>query len=332
MPRVMRLLLLQSPVIEEIDLNLAPHLDSEEQGGKVSMRKYKAKTKHLKEEPAKEICNFDLESYQEIIESLLRWKVIPLNLLKESIEYQGWDSSFRKTILKLEKRNLIRSFKIRGRAKFIYPTSQLIEIKAHRVNYCIYEAALKHEGVVTITCHKFLEWEVVKEVILPHERNQQSFNRNELEPDAILKLEKEGSRSTIGLEVELSRKSKERVQRKMSDYVNSIFYDCVIYVMNNEADFEAYKRILHHLANDNTRAERKKEILGKVMLVYKRDFLARKFSFDDSLALWRDEITTLDKIFGEKRLKNIDGTGGELTGNNGSLVENEESSTSRNSS
>lgn len=247
------------------------------------------------------IDEIDLTIYQDVIGALLKWKVIPVNLLKKEINYTGRATSFRKLMQRLEQRNLLKSFKIRGRTKFAYPSEELIKVKAHRVSYGFYEDSLKHEGVVTVVCFELLNWKVMKNVFLSHEFGNQQFNREELQPDAIFVAEKDGHEFRIALEVELTRKSKERVKKKFINYVDSIAFHYVIYLMSDKADYEAYKRILIDIANDDTVDDRRFEILTNVILVFKDNFFTKEMNLQKAEAFWQGETTTLDLILEERK-------------------------------
>lgn len=261
--------------------------------------------------------DFELETYKFIFDGLLKWKVVPLGILKEISDYTGTMGSFYRVINRLEKRKYIKTIPYSGRSRLVYPTQELLRKIANNSSLGIYDDCLFHDGIVTIICDQFSKWETIKEIKLPHEYRKISLDRNVLEPDAVIFCEKDGDKFKVALEIELSRKSKDRVKNKFIQYVDSIFYDCAIYLLNNKSDFEAYQRMLCELTGAENTKVRNQQILDKIILAFKDDLTGKNGRLYEANVLWKAERTSFNDIFGmrEQALIPCEITEGSATNN-----------------
>ncbi len=60
----------------------------------------------------------------------------------------------------------------------------------------------------------------------------------------------------LALEIELTRKSKKRVENKIDDYLNNNVFDYVFYLFNERSNFEAYKRMLTNYLSEKDKSKK----------------------------------------------------------------------------
>ena len=193
--------------------------------------------------------DYYLEYYDNILRKVSRWRVVEAKLLYTLSEYQGTNRSFNRVVSNLEKTKLLKSIHLRGKSKFLIASPELNTIYKSSTPL-IQEESLIHESIITTVANKMLEWNAFESVTLPHEvvKSKKNFYVNNLLPDCVLHgMEEDGTKFDLALEVELSRKSKTRVAKKLQDYLANDLFDHIFYVFNDRFTFEGYKRMLDTL-------------------------------------------------------------------------------------
>lgn len=245
--------------------------------------------------------DLSLESYDYILREILKWRAVPLGLLHDLSGYQGTKKSFYRVIKNLESKKLIKSAHYNGLAKIIYPSSELATLT--KVQAILFqEESLSHEAMVTLVCCELMTWEIFISNKLPHEITQGKYDSGIRRlPDATFDGINKGKAFKLALEMEVSRKSKTRVQNKIEDYLSNNVFDFVFYIFNDRFIYEGYKRILEDYLNQPQHIHRKNESSAKFILGFKKDIISTKFKLEQLEIYYQGKITTLDKILGKRR-------------------------------
>jgi hypothetical protein len=240
--------------------------------------------------------DFYLEQYDPILKQVLKWRALPMPLLKELSDYQGLDTSFRRVITKLEKVSLLKSRPFKGKSKLVYLGPELIKSSQTRV-VPLYDESLIHEGVVTMVTNRFLQSGIFKDATLAHEVITSSFGHGIRRlPDAILEGQTTGESFKMALEIELTQKAKTRVRNKVEDYLSNKVFDYIFYIFNDEAVYSSYKKTITSFINSNNN-EQRKEAEIRFILGFKKDILHTGINLNELEVFYKGKLTKLSKIF-----------------------------------
>lgn len=243
--------------------------------------------------------DFYLEQYDPILKQVLKWRAIPLPLLKELSDYQGLDSSFRKVIQRLEKVSLLKSRPFKGKAKLVYLGPELIKSTPGRV-IPLHDESLVHEAVVTMVSNRFLQWGVFKEATLSHEIITSSFGFGIRRlPDVILEGKIGDESFKLALEIELTQKAKTRIKNKIEDYLSNKVFDYIFYVFNDEAVYSSYKRTITEIINSSD-SKRKQEAEIRFILGFKKDILHTGVNLNNLEVFYKGNHITVENFFNDQ--------------------------------
>lgn len=250
------------------------------------------------------IVDYSLEHYQAILSQVLKWRAVPLNLLQEMSDYPGTRASFYRVIRTLENRNLIKATHFNGISKIVFPTDELAKLSPQKFT-SFQEESLNHESIVTQLCFELLSHEIFNNVSLPHEVTSGSYDSgmNRL-PDAILEGVNNGALFKMALEVEITRKSKIRVQNKVEDYLRNGVFDYILYVFNDKATFEAYQRFIKEIIQKPLYETDKGNHEARFILGFAPRFIGNRCRLNDVEIYYFGKRTKLDSIFGKRRMTN----------------------------
>ncbi len=156
----------------------------------------------------------------ECLRPLGKWRILDLKSLMELLEGQTNYWSLQKTLKRLEKAKVIQSFRDPWTGKkMIYLEGLGNNLLGLEKKTCINNETLLHDSKVSIIVRQMLQFATLKEALLEHELSKKLFCVGDLSPDALLKGEKNGKKFTMAFELELTRKSNERVLAKAKHYL-----------------------------------------------------------------------------------------------------------------
>jgi hypothetical protein len=210
-----------------------------------------------------------LEKNYDLITTIMKWRSITMKNLKQLIASKDSDSTFRQKIYRLEEGKIIKSRLHKDFTKIIYPSPNLIEAVGNETKLSINEDNIRHDSVVTVISTSLLDFELVKNVTLPHEyKSKSSWKHQAIEPDAIITFEQDGYEYSIALEVELWRKDRKRVYGKLVDYAKADEYDYVFYFFTDRFSLNSYKTRLDELLEQKDFSHLHEEFLKKTVLIF----------------------------------------------------------------
>lgn len=248
------------------------------------------------------IIDYSLEHYRPILSQVLKWRAVPLNLLQEMSDYPGTKASFYRVIRNLENRKLIKATHFNGISKIVIPTQELANLTTQKFTN-FQEDSLNHEAIVTQLCFELLNHEIFQSVKLPHEVTAGSYDSgmNRL-PDAVLNGTNQGTPFKMALEVEITRKSKIRVQNKVEDYLRNAVFDFIFYVFNDKATFEAYQRFIKEIIARPIYEQDKTSHEARFILGYAPRFIGNRCRLNEVEIFYMSKKTELEAIFGKRRM------------------------------
>lgn len=197
----------------------------------------------------------------EILTPLLKWKYLPLSLLKKQSNYQGTDNAFRRIILRLENESYLKSIKDpQSNFKFIYLGPEAMNCLNASALY-LKEETRYHDALLSTLMLRIKEISSVisSELGQPDfEHNQSSFS-DHIDEDGKIQITKNGDLFTIGIELELTRKSSSRIKHKFKLIHFSSPLSIFIYFMESKDLIDIYlKYLLSYLAENNIPIEKSK--------------------------------------------------------------------------
>ncbi len=244
--------------------------------------------------------DFYLEYYGSILRNIAKWRIVEAKLLYVLSDYHGTNRSFNRVISILEKTELIKANRIRGKAKFLSSTKaldDLYKIKAPLVH----ADSLVHEAIITTVSNKMLEWNKFRGAILPHETNGKvDFYIKNLLPDCVLQGASVTGQYYVALEIELSRKSKTRVSKRIQDYLENGNYDHIFYIFNDWHTFESYKRMLQTFIQSSPK-NLADQASVRFVLGYYPNLYSNNFDLGLLEIYHQGQTTSMKAVFGDQK-------------------------------
>lgn len=235
-----------------------------------------------------------IESYMEIIQPLLKWRILPLDKIVEEISYLGKKSNFYKKVSKLEKAGLLGSFiNPATKKKEIYLLEKGYKSLGERNLAPITLDNLVHESVTSEIAFSMAKSPLIRAVTLEHDIINQ-YPEMQYRPDAILEGET-NSTFLLALECELTQKSKKRVKEKYDFYNQSSYFHNVLYVFSVRRIYETYLEVL----KDNAKTLRS----DRYIFLYCPNLLQRDFNLFESEVTYQFSRTTLGSLFSTRGRK-----------------------------
>ncbi|MFZ4715506.1 MAG: hypothetical protein ACOYL6_17415 [Bacteriovoracaceae bacterium] len=182
----------------------------------------------------------------------------------------------------------------RDRKKYIFLTNVGARQLGNQKSFSLWEEDGFHDLKLTQTVRQLLASEVFIEAKLDHELEAGSFV-----PDAELKINHKGRILTMPLELELTRKSKDRIWDKVEFYLNSSIHDVILYMFSNQNLMKSYFEILE------TRFG--KTFNNKIILMAHEQLMAESFNLSDAFGYYKGNSVKLGHIFPFKKVeKNLE--------------------------
>lgn len=212
------------------------------------------------------------------------------SLRKETVYQQKKYDRFRKIIRKLESLKIIDSFPDNySKKKFIFLTKlgeRLINDTGHPIS--LSRDTLFHDARVGEIVRMLMVYPNVYDVDLEHLiSNRSKFDRRaDFIPDACLKLKKEKKGMTnIAIELEISRKTKRRIDEKLCYFSDNSYYEFVYYFLPGQGLFELIKGRVEQLKDQS-----------KFILFFLPNIFSKKISFDDGFCLHQMTEYSIDEF------------------------------------
>lgn len=175
---------------------------------------------------------------------LLKWRVMDLESLRKECFRATKYKNFHRIIRNLEKEKVLDGYRDpHSRKKFVFlsPFGES-ELSLKENPTALSSETLIHDLKVSEITRSLFSKGWVDDVELEHQvHDKRNFKLTyKIIPDAILYLEKKGHKFQIAFELELTRKSNQRLIEKMKQYEDSSYYHYVMYFFPSEKMMEKY--------------------------------------------------------------------------------------------
>lgn len=221
---------------------------------------------------------------------LKKWRLLDLNSLQRESQYPGTYSGFKKFIQKLEKRDVLNSFRLgESRRKYVYLTKQggaQVGLDSAALN--ISTETLLHDLKVAQVCRSLLDFKAIKRIELEHEIILDK-GKTQYTPDALVYFDNKKDTFKMAFELELTRKSKSKYLDKISFYLKSSYYDYALYFFNDRGVLESYKK---HVQNAHGTASSE-----KLLLALNKNLNQKNPKIEESLVFFMGKEVQLKDIF-----------------------------------
>jgi len=191
----------------------------------------------------------------ELVESLEKWRIQGIQSLLEDSSYPNSYVSFCKKLLRLEKFGFIKKYldKFSGK-KYVFLTSVGKKHLAQSENYeCIAEGHERHDLIAVSILRFFEKFSGVEACLVEHEikADQKYRAKNQLIPDGMLQVKTLSLESkTIAIEVEITRKSKDRIAKKYKQYLECKDIDIAFWFFSSPSVMKSYMKHFEFLHTD----------------------------------------------------------------------------------
>lgn len=214
------------------------------------------------------------------------WRILDLKSLRLECDYAYAPRSFERMIAKLQRHNVVKSFKDPlSNRKFIY-LSKLGERLLGASNSELSEETMFHDSRVSMIVKELLSRECFLEFKLEHliGNRSQAFR-----PDASLSGEKKGVKFRMAFELELTRKTKDRIKSKLCYYLNHDYYSYILYMFCNHGVMHSYLNIIKDQFEDSA--------LDRVILLSSESLMSRKMTIENSCGYFKNKEVTIEDLF-----------------------------------
>lgn len=224
---------------------------------------------------------------------LKEWRILDVKNLMRKCNYQATYNGFCKMLLRLEKKQLVESFldPFTGR-KYLYLTKQGDDyLGGEDAPPVISKSTLVHDAKVVDHVLSFLGLEPFYAFELEHLiRAGRIINPTKtLCPDAIMFGEKHGEKFKMAIELELTRKTKSKFLAKAGTYLNSTYYEFVVYIFQNSGVMNSYQKYIRDKFGI--------ESDSKIIYALNEKILTNKFNFNETLVYHNGREGSYEELF-----------------------------------
>lgn len=192
--------------------------------------------------------------YMNYLTPLQKWRIMDLESLRRECDTEPNYNHFARIIRKMEKENIVESFKHRFNGKkYIYFSSfGERQIASSKNPTSISKDFVIHDMKVTEIANCFLKNDWVDEIELEHElTNKRDFRQTyKVIPDALMKISTANPKLEIALEIELTQKQKSRIREKAKQYILSSKYQRILYMFSKPNVMRTYMKTIKETVGD----------------------------------------------------------------------------------
>lgn len=186
----------------------------------------------------------------QIISAVVKWSAITHEDLYYYLGLKTQKSTLHVRTHTLIKNKVIKSTKLMNQTKPILHSYEGTKLVAGDDIKISINGHLPHDSGLSNVCIRLLQLPNVYDVNTLKDDN--FYNKQLVVPDAEVFVIENDRSLTIAVEMEASRKGKQRIVNKLIAYSQNSDYEFVLYFFNNEKDAVYYANILHILENDKS--------------------------------------------------------------------------------
>jgi hypothetical protein len=221
------------------------------------------------------------------LKPLEKWRILDLKSLREECEYCYHARSFERLIGRLEKFKVVKSFRDPlSKRKFIYLSNLGERLMGISSKGEVNEGTTFHDSRVSKMVRELLD----RECFLASELEHQIGNRSQaFIPDAKLTGVKSGVKFNLAFELELTRKSKERIKSKVGHYLGNDYFDYILYMFCSDGVMQSYHR--------NIKEEFGVDAFNRVILMTNKSIMSQKMMLSESFGYFKNREVCIDELF-----------------------------------
>jgi hypothetical protein len=224
---------------------------------------------------------------------LVKWRILDLQTMLGQCNYSGSAKAFRKLIVGLERKNLIKSYiDPQSKKKYVHLTDvgeSYLGVSEGRPS--VSRETFFHDCKVSEICRELLSFNTVKEIQLEHELvDRSSFHlQYKVCPDALITGEKKGVKFKVAFELELTRKTQAKYVAKAKQYFESTVFDYAFYFFASKGVYESYKASFKDAFGD--------KFSQKIMLGHNGALLSKDCDISKTKIYFEHKEVAIEQIF-----------------------------------
>ncbi len=230
-----------------------------------------------------------IDYYAQILNEVGRFKIITMRNLYQTLNVELSYSLFCRKVKKLEYEGLIRSIIGMRKSKILTLTNKGSQYSKFGAQYSDSDKELNHDLIASNVILELDKLPTFKAGSVIH-----STDQNGIESDGLIYFNKGDKNATLGIEVELTQKSKDRIAKKFCEYTNSKEISYSLFIFNKESVFRAYKNQIDSMIN---------EVTDSNLLLLDESLSSNSFSFFDKEVYFSRKFTSFKELFGIEDFK-----------------------------
>ena len=240
-----------------------------------------------------EDCHLVNTVHLSYLRPLLKWRIMDVKSLMKESELESNYHAFYRVIRELESKKVLEGFREPySRKKYVYLSSRgesALSLKENPTS--VSENSLVHDLKVSEISRMFLHNGWIREALLEHEINDKRvFNSTvKINPNALFEGERNGKKFRIAFELELTRKSKQRIVQKAIQYSDNDYYDYALYMFSQKSLVESYMETIREKIGV--------EKMNKFMFFFNPFLTSSKSLMTDPEGYFKGRETSLSTIF-----------------------------------
>ncbi len=226
---------------------------------------------------------------------LKHWRILDLKSIFELSKFPGTFGSFKRVIVTLETKNIIKSFQDPySKKKYLHLTQGgEMQIGVKEGIPGIADDTRLHDCKAIDICKAMLKLPTVTSIELEHQLIERSNFKQTYKicPDGLIYGERMGKKFKMAFELELTRKSKAKYMAKIEQYLHSSVYDYALYFFHNPGVLESYRDSINEAYGEKA--------FGKIMLAHNATLLSRAFNFTKTKIIFQNKEVDIEELFGK---------------------------------
>ena len=225
----------------------------------------------------------------QLLRPLLKWRILDLEGLQQELTYQVPLMTLYKHLVDFEKEGVVVSKNVlRDRRKYFYLSNLGLERLGHKKSLGLIDEFFTHDLKVTQVVRQLLRSPNFTDVKFENELGTGTFI-----PDSELKFNYKERTLILSLEMELSRKSKERILSKAEFYLSSSYYDLVLYIFPSHSLMRSYYKVFQEKLGSGFNQ--------KLLLMANENLMAMNFDLAEAKGFYQGHEVLLGNVFPIKK-------------------------------
>ncbi len=226
--------------------------------------------------------------YLDLLLPLREWKILSLDDLKKLSGYQGGEWNFYKIVQKFEESNLAGSFVDHfTKKKFLYLACEGFKALGMEKMIPVHVENRFHDAHLVRLLLQLRKLPSLEKFLLD-EHIKKEFPFLGHIPDALI-VGKRKDVFRLGIELELTQKSKERIRESFQFYEASPFFNNVLYFFIRPNAYKTYQEVLKESVEIKNK--------NRFLFIFEPRLTKKSYEIQNSETSFKEKITTLGEVF-----------------------------------